>query len=77
MPTTLLPPHLLTVEEVATRLRVSKTTVYRMIERRVIPFYRYPGAVRILEADVRAYLRARRVEPVDMHQQPYASTQNP
>lgn len=68
-------PRLLTVEEVALRLRVSKTTVYRLIERRRIPFFKYPGAVRIAEADVRAYLRAHRVEPVGISQ-PYVCTKD-
>lgn len=68
--------RLLTVEEVAARLRVSKTTVYRLVERRRIPFFKYGNAVRIAEADVRAYLRAHRVEPVGSSQ-PYVRTKNP
>ena len=54
-------PRLLTVDEVAALLRVSKTSVYRLVEHRVLPFYRLPGSLRFAEEDVQAYLAARRV----------------
>ena len=59
------PPRLLTVNEVAGLLRVSKTSVYRLVERRLIPFYRLPGSLRFTEEDVQAFLRRKRVEPME------------
>lgn len=57
-----LGPRLLTLEEVAGMLRVSKSTLYRLVERREIRFYRLPGSLRFAEEDVRAYLRNNCVE---------------
>lgn len=67
-------PRLLTVEQVAERLGISTSTVYRLTWRRRLPFYRLPGGLRFSEADVRAFLRSRRVEPVDLST--YGSTQD-
>ncbi len=52
---------LLTLEEVAGMLRVSKTTVYRLVERREIPCWRVGRSLRFAHEDLTAYLRARRV----------------
>ena len=54
-------PSLLTIEEVAEFLRVSKTSVYRLVERRDIPFCRVGRSVRFDRRDLEAYLTARRV----------------
>jgi excisionase family DNA binding protein len=56
--------ELLTVPEVATLLRLSTTSVYRLVERRVIPFHRLPRGLRFNKKDVAAYLQACRVETV-------------
>lgn len=58
------PVHLLTVEELADFLRVSVSTVYRLVERRDLPFYRFPGSLRFSLADVQAFLKGVRVEPM-------------
>lgn len=55
-------PRLLTVDEVASLLRVSKTSVYRLVEGRRLAFFRFPGSLRFSEDDVEAYLRQARVE---------------
>ena len=55
---------LLTPDEVAELLRVSKTSVYRLVERRAIRFYRVCGLLRFEREDVRAFLGAGRVEPM-------------
>jgi excisionase family DNA binding protein len=55
---------LLTPDEVAELLRVSKTSVYRLVERRAIRFYRVCGLLRFAREDVHAYLGAGRVEPM-------------
>jgi excisionase family DNA binding protein len=57
-------PRLLTPDEVAEILRVSKTTIYRIVERRVLRFYRISGSLRFALADVEEYLRQGCVEPV-------------
>jgi len=56
---------LLTVEEVGQRLRLSRTSVYRLVERRQLPFFRLPGSLRFSTDDVDAFLAARRVETID------------
>jgi excisionase family DNA binding protein len=49
-------PVLLTVTEVAARYRVSKMTVYRLIEHGELPAARIGRSLRIPEQAVRAYL---------------------
>lgn len=61
------PRALLTVADVAAWLGVSRTSVYRLVERRVLPFHRLPGSLRFAEADVRAFLATTRVEPITNH----------
>jgi excisionase family DNA binding protein len=56
--------NLLTPDEVAELLRVSKTSVYRLVERRAIRFYRVCGLLRFEREDVHAFLGAGRVEPM-------------
>lgn len=63
-PTASLPPNLLTPDEVAEVLRVSKTSVYRLVERREIRFYRVCGLLRFDRRDVERFLRAGSVEPM-------------
>ncbi|MGO9291708.1 MAG: helix-turn-helix domain-containing protein [Polyangia bacterium] len=55
---------LLTPHEVAELLRVSKTSVYRLVERRAIRFYRVCGLLRFAREDVHAYLATGCVEPM-------------
>ena len=54
-------PSLLTIEEVAEILRLSKTSVYRLVERRELPFCRVGRNLRFTRKDLEAYLEARRV----------------
>lgn len=56
--------RLLTVDELADCLRVSKTTVYRLIENRQMPFYKVKGGLRFAEQDVLKYLERNRIEPM-------------
>lgn len=58
-------PKLLTIDEVAKVFRVSKATVYRMIESRILPFYKVTRAIRFAEEDVLKYLESQRVKPKD------------
>ena len=59
---------LLTLDEVAELLRVSKTSVYRLVERRALRFYRVSGLLRFDNADIEAFLGAGCVEPVGNNQ---------
>ena len=56
---------LVSVREVAERLGVSETTVYRLTERRLLPFYRVAGCLRFTPEDVDAYLANGRVETIE------------
>ncbi len=70
-PLSVTPPtrKLLTLDEVAELLRISKTSVYRIVERRAVRFYRVSGLLRFDHADIEAFLGAGRVEPVGDNQQ--------
>ncbi len=57
--------ELLLPEEVAECLRVSKTTIYRLVESRQLPFIRVGGALRFLKSDVLAYLAGQRIASVE------------
>ncbi|MFH1047315.1 MAG: helix-turn-helix domain-containing protein [Patescibacteria group bacterium] len=57
--------RLLNVRELATLLKVSPTSIYRLVERRAIPFVRLPRGLRFSEADVENYLARHRVEAVE------------
>ena len=59
-----LPPNLLTPDDVAEVLRVSKTSVYRLVERREIRFYRVCGLLRFDRGDITRFLSAGSVEPM-------------
>lgn len=68
------PDDLLTVPEVAERLRRSRAAVYGLIARQSLPVYRIPGGCRFKAADVEAFLEscrvdARRTTSYDPHDQ--------
>lgn len=50
------------IDELTRFLSVSKTTVYRLIETRQIPFYKIKGCIRIAHDDVMKYLEQNRLE---------------
>jgi excisionase family DNA binding protein len=56
--------RLLTLDEVADRLRVSKTTVYRLVETRRLTFYKIGRSLRFTEEDVVSYINAQQVLPM-------------
>ena len=53
-----------TVPELAAYLRISRPTVYRLVERRDIVFYRFPRGLRFMKKDVEAYLESCRVASI-------------
>lgn len=56
--------RLLRVRQVAVLLNVSNTAVYRLVERREIPFYRFTRKLRFRTSDVEEFLRSTRVEQI-------------
>ncbi len=56
---------LLNVSELADLLRLSKTSIYRIVERRLIPFHRLPRGLRFDKQDISTFLLKRRVDSVD------------
>jgi excisionase family DNA binding protein len=59
------PDDLLSIDDVAQRLLVSRAAVYRLVSRRRLPFYRLPGGIRFKVKDVDAHLENRRSERVE------------
>ncbi|MBU6414666.1 helix-turn-helix domain-containing protein [Patescibacteria group bacterium] len=56
--------ELLTRDDLAQWLKISRAGVYRLIEKRVIPFIKVGGLLRFDKKDVLAYLQKNRVEAV-------------
>ena len=60
------PPRLMTVSEVAEALRVGRSTVYQMIDKKVLPIHRVGtgrGTIRVSAGDLEGYLRGCRSAP--------------
>ena len=75
MPTNSNPKiELLNPREVATMLKISKAGVYRLIEKRLIPFFKVMGSIRFDKNDVLSFLQNNRVEEVGLKN--YVSTKN-
>lgn len=55
---------MLTTAELAELLRLSKTSVYRLIEKRTIPFYKIGWKILFDKKDVDDYILKNRVEPI-------------
>ncbi len=53
-----------TPEELAEFLAISKPTVYRLVEKRQLPFHKIGGVLRFKKADIEKYLESGRVEPI-------------
>lgn len=60
-----MPKKLLTIDAVAEMFSVSKTTVYRMAQSRILPFYRIGGNLRFDEQEMVDYLERQRVAPME------------
>lgn len=54
---------LITPKDLALLLKVSNTTIYRIIESRKISFYKINGGIRFKQADIEAYMSENRFEP--------------
>lgn len=56
--------NLITPDELASLLRMSKPSVYRLIEKRKIPFYKISGSIRFDMADIDKYIGNARVDSI-------------
>jgi excisionase family DNA binding protein len=57
-------PGLITPKDLALLLKVSNTTIYRIIEGRKISFYKINGSIRFRQIDVETYMNGNRFEPL-------------
>lgn len=57
-----LPPHLLTVREVAAYLRLGLSTTYNLVESGRLPAFRIGGSYRVKQADLDAFLETSLVD---------------
>jgi len=55
----------MTVDEVANLFKVSKQTIYRMIQSRILPFYKISGNLRFKEDEMLIYIESQRVKPAE------------
>ncbi len=49
-------PEMLTVKEVLKILKISRTTLYRMIEKGELKVYRFGRSIRVKQDDLRAFI---------------------
>lgn len=56
--------NLITPSELADVFKISKSSVYRLIEKRQIPFLKIGGKLRFTQTDVDKYLNNVRIEPI-------------
>jgi len=54
----------LTPDELAQFLKISKPTIYRLVDNRKIPFYRINGSLRFDKKDILDYLQKNRIETI-------------
>jgi excisionase family DNA binding protein len=57
-----IPPQFLTPTELAEFLKISRTTVYRMVEKRLFPSYKINGSLRFRMDDVLVYVKKCRIQ---------------
>ncbi len=56
--------QLLTPDQLASFLNISKTTIYRLIDSRKIPFYKIGGSIRFDKKDIMNYLQESKINPI-------------
>jgi len=60
--------ELFTPDELAQMLKISRSSVYRLVEQRQIPFYKVRRSLRFKQSDISAYLEQSRVGSVSQKQ---------
>ena len=66
--------ELLTPDELAQMLKISKAGVYRLIDKRIIRFHKVMGSIRFEKSDVLSFLENNRFEVIGSHT--YGNTKN-
>jgi excisionase family DNA binding protein len=56
--------ELLTRDDLANMLKISRASVYRLVERRQIPFFKVGGSIRFAKNDVLTFLRKGRIDAI-------------
>jgi len=56
--------ELITPNELARFLKISKAGVYRLVDKRQIPFHKVMGSLRFDKEDVMSFLQDNRTEPI-------------
>jgi excisionase family DNA binding protein len=59
--------ELMTPDELGEFMKISKTSVYRLVESRILPAYRIGGVLRFRKQDVIAYLESKKTDAVNWH----------
>ncbi len=57
----------MTVDELAAFMKVSKTTVYRIVESHIMPVYRLGGSLRFRKQDIIAYIESQKTDAMNWH----------
>ena len=55
-----------TPDELADFLAISKATVYRLVNKRQLPFHKIGGVLRFRKDDIEKYLETGRIEPIKL-----------
>lgn len=66
--------ELLTISDVASVLNISESGVRRLVDMRLLPFFKVMRSVRFSREDVMHYLNENRIEPIDLNK--HGSTKN-
>lgn len=61
-------PIFLSPDQLAKLLKLSKATVYRLIEKRALPFYKIGGSLRFKHDEVMEYVQKCRVKPANEYE---------
>ena len=59
-------PNLLTPKDLAELLKISPSSVYRLVDKRAIPFYKIGGVLRFNLSEILEFVSDCKIEPVKM-----------
>ncbi len=61
-------PIFLSPDQLAKLLKLSKATVYRLIEKRALPFYKIGGSLRFKQNEIMEYVEKCRIKPANEYE---------
>lgn len=56
--------NLITPNELSKLLKISKSSVYRLVDTRTLTFYKVGGNLRFSRKDIESYLNVSKIEPI-------------